>query len=496
MKPLNYQTLKELNYDGFLLKEAPERILQFGEGNFLRAFADHFIDVMNERADFCSKVVLCQPNGSALADTVNEQEGLYTLYLRGFQNNEKISRKRVISCVSRCLNPKKDYEEVLRCAENPELRFIISNTTEAGIVYDSSCAFEDAPPPTFPAKLTQLLYRRFRTFGAETGKGFLILPCELIDDNGGELKACVLRYARQWELEDEFLHWVEEENTFCSTLVDRIVTGYPKHEADDLCQEAGYQDRLIDTGEIFGFWVIEGPPSLDEEFPARRAGLPVLITDDCRPYKQRKVRILNGAHTAFVPGAYLAGHTIVRDCMDDPVIRTFMNCAVFDEIIPTLDLPRKELEDFATAVTERFQNPFIDHALLSICLNSTSKWKARILPTLKDYISRKNVLPLCLTASFAFYTVFYQKYIPEGSLVKDDAGVLEFFRQHDGVTDRELVHHLCTETAFWGEDLSALPGFENAVLSCMEIIRSQGAKALMQAAASEQKAFVSEQKLS
>ncbi len=492
MKKLSYQTLEEIQYDGYLLKEAPERVMQFGEGNFLRAFVDYFIDVLNEKAGFDSKVVLCQPIAPGLADVINEQEGLYTLFLRGFQNGEAVNKKRVISCVSRCLNPYQNYEEVLACADNPDLRFITCNTTEAGIVYDPSCQFADCPASSFPGKLTQFLYRRFQTFGEVAGKGFIVLSCELIDDNGKELEKCVLEYAKQWQLGEEFINWIKTENTFCSTLVDRIVTGYPRTEAAAICEELGYEDNLLDTGEIFGFWVIEGPSTLKDELPVEQANLPVLITDNHKPYKQRKVRILNGAHTSFVLGAYLAGQNIVRDCMHDEVIRSFMNKTIYDEIIPTLDLPEKELKEFAAAVTERFQNPFIDHALLAISLNSTSKWKARVMPSLKEYVKRKGTIPECITASFAFYIAFYSgdTLTEDGLLaerkgetytIKDDRSVLEFYASHKEDTVEQLVHAVCTNEAFWGEDLTQLDGFEAAVCADLEKIRTDGAYALMQA---------------
>ena len=394
MNKLSYQTLKEKEFTGYLLKEAPERVIQFGEGNFMRAFVDFFIDNMNEKADFNSKVVLVQPiapipGAFDLKDAINEQEGLYTLYLRGCENGEKVNKKRIISCVSRCLNAYTDFDAVMACAENPQLRFISCNTTEAGITYDPTCRFEDRPASSYPGKLTQFLYHRFQTFGSQPGKGFLILACELIDDNGKELEKCVLKYASQWNLGQDFIQWLQKENTFCSTLVDRIVTGFPRTEAPALNEENGYEDNVMDTGEIFGFWVIEGPQSIRTELPFEKAGLPILVTDDHKPYKQRKVRILNGAHTSMVLGAYLAGQDIVRDCMEDPTIQGFMNKAIYDEIIPTLTLPKEELQDFAASVTERFRNPYIDHALLSISLNSTSKWKARVLPSLKAYAYQK-----------------------------------------------------------------------------------------------------------
>lgn len=490
MKKLSYQTLKDLNYDGYLLPEAPERVLQFGEGNFLRAFVDYFIDILNEKTGFNSKVVLCQPIAPGLADMINEQEGLYTLYLRGFQDGQKVSRKRVISCVSRCLNPYSDFEALLACAENPDLRYITCNTTEAGIVYDSCCQFTDAPADSYPGKLTQFLYRRFQTFGQEEGKGFVILSCELIDNNGKELEKCVLKYAEQWNLGEDFTAWIKGENIFCSTLVDRIVTGYPRAEADAINAENGYIDQLIDTGEIFGFWVIEGPDSLKKELPFEKAGLPVLITNDHKPYKQRKVRILNGAHTSFVLGAYLAGQNIVRDCMNDEVIQKFMNKTIYEEIIPTLTLPKEELEEFAASVTERFKNPFIDHALLAISLNSTSKWKARVMPSLKGYLEKTGKLPACITASFAFYIAFYNgRQLKEDALtglrgeeeypIKDDRFILEFYEAHKNDSAAELVHAVCTNEAFWGEDLSRLDGFEDAVAGYLDKIREKGCYEVM-----------------
>lgn len=493
MKLLSYEVLEELHYDGFLLKDAPERILQFGEGNFLRAFVDYFIDVMNEKTGFNSKVVLCQPRSARTApsDNINAQEGLYTLLLRGLKNGKEINRRRVISCVSRCLNPHRDYEDILACADNPDLRFITCNTTEAGIAYDPSCDFQDMPAASFPGKLTQFLYRRYQKFGAEKGKGFIILACELIDDNGKELKKCVQQYAKQWELGNAFESWLDNENLFCSTLVDRIVTGYPKAEAAALCEEFGYEDRLINTGENFASWVIEGPQSLKKELPFEEAGLPVLICDDHKPYKQRKVRILNGAHSSMALGAFLSGEDIVRSCMENETIQKFMNKTIFEEIIPTLALPREELEDFAASVTERFKNPFINHSLLAISLNSTAKWKARVLPSLTGYIEKYNgALPSCITASFAFYIAFYHGNVLTDDgllgernhiqyLINDDRSVLEFYFTHREDSCADLVHAVCSNTDFWGEDLSTIDGFETAVTNILYLIEKDGIFSVM-----------------
>lgn len=486
MNKLCYKTLKKQGYQGYLLENAPERVLQFGEGNFLRAFADYFIDIMNEKAGFNSKVVLCQPIASGLADSINDQEGLYTLYLRGFEHGQMVVDKRLISCISRCLNPYQDFDALLQCALNPDLRFIICNTTEAGIVYDPACQLTDKPADSYPGKLTQFLYHRFKHYGSQTKKGFVILSCELIDDNGRELERCVLKYIKLWNLGDDFLNWIQSENFFCSTLVDRIVTGYPKAEADSLWKELGFTDKLIDTGEIFASWVIEGPEHLKMELPFEKAGLPVLITNDHKPYKQRKVRILNGAHTSIALGAYLAGREIVRDCMEDDVIHDFMNHAIYKEIIPTLCLPEEDLKTFAASVTGRFKNPFIDHSLLAISLNSTSKWKARVLPSLKQYEEQMNRLPACLTASFAFYLTFYQgQFFKNGVLtgmrlsgdeyqIKDDTEILQFFYNHRDDNTETYVRAVCKNQALWGEDLTLIPQFVQTVVKYVTDIRQKG----------------------
>ena len=493
MKKLSYQTLKETGYDGYLLENAPEKVLQFGEGNFLRAFVDYFFDVANEKCGFNGKVVLCQPIAPGLANMINEQQGLYTLYLRGFENGQKVNQKRVISAVSRCLNPYEDFGSLLACAKNPDLRYLASNTTEAGIAFDPSCRFDDAPPASFPGKLTRFLYERYTHFGTVHGKGFVILSCELIDNNGKELKKCVHQYIDLWGLSDEFAKWVDEENLFCSTLVDRIVTGYPRAEAAAINEANGYEDNLIDTGEVFGFWVIEGPHWLEDELPFKKAGLPVIVVADHTPYKKRKVRILNGAHTSMVLAAYLAGQDIVRNCMQDEVIKGFMDKTVYDEIIPTLTLPKDELESFAHAVGERFNNPFIDHALMAISLNSTSKWKARCLPSFKGYVEKFGKLPVNLTMSMAalikFYSCDVQRLTDDGLVckrpvgneytVKDDRPVLEFYYAHKDDDAKTLAHAVLSNESFWGEDLTAVPGFEAAVAADLEGIEAKGMYEMM-----------------
>ena len=485
MKNLSYKTLKEQNYKGYFLPDAPERVLQFGGGSFLRGFADVFIDVMNEKVGFNSKVVVCQSFTTGLSNLINEQEGLYTLLERGFQEGQQVNDKRVISSISRSINPHENYSGFLACAHNPDLRFIICNTTEAGIVYDPKCSFQDTPARSFPGKLTQFLYRRFEKFGHLENKGFIVLACELIDDNGKELEKYVLRHAKEWSLGDDFIHWIQTHNYFCSTLVDRIVTGFPTDESETILGELGYRDQLLNACEVFALWVIEGPVFVNDEFPGQVAGLPILTTNDHTPYKTRKVRILNGAHTSFVMGAYLAGFRIVRDCMNDPVISGFMDKVISDEIIPTLDLPKEELESFASSVKERFKNPFIDHELIAITLNSTSKWRARLLPSLKEYVNRIGHVPPCIAASFAFYIAFFSGHtLSEDGLIatgkdgdyviKDDSSVLEFFNENQKLPLPELVHKVCSNEAFWDEDLCLIPGFEEEVVKCLTSIDEKG----------------------
>jgi len=413
----------------------PERVIQFGEGGFLRGFVDWMLDKMNKADLFDGSVVVVQPIAEGMCDALTEQDCMYTHLLRSKEGVERA----VIDVISRCVKPYDDFESYLSLADIPEMRFIVSNTTEAGITYKESDKIESAPAISFPAKLTLLLKRRY-----DKGlPGFILLPCELIDRNGDKLRECVLSYSRLWNLGDGFAKWVEEENIFTNTLVDRINTGYPKGEDIDL----GYKDRLLNTSESFHLWVIESDRDIEKELPFTRAGLNVIFARDAlETYRTRKVRILNGAHTSLVPHALLCGFETVRECVENPEMREHIRKCVFDEIIPTLDLPQEELKAYAADVLERFANPFIKHYLSSIALNSVSKFRVRVLPSILEYRRRLGSLPPTLVFSLGRLIEFYKKGSP-----KDSPEVVEYIRSHP-------VSDILANTELWGEDLSFLCG--------------------------------------
>lgn len=461
-----------------------EMILQFGEGNFLRAFADWMVDLANERGDMNASIVLCQPIPQGMSDMINSQDGVYTVCMRGIEEGLAQEKFRKITSVSRCINPYNDYEALLSVARSEDLRVVISNTTEAGISYHEGDKVTDCPPVSFPAKVTALLYERYKAFNGDKNRGLLFVPVELIDNNGANLRRIVLQYAKEWELPAEFITWVEENNYFTSTLVDRIVTGYPRDNIAEFEEKLGYKDNLLVTCEIFNLWVIEGKKEWAEIFPVHKGEAHVIWTDDVTPYKKRKVRILNGGHTSTVLAAYLSGCNIVLDFMNDEKIRTWLTGLLFNEVIPTLDLSKEELEQFANDVLDRFANPYIKHRLLDISLNSCSKFAVRCLPSLLAYEEKFNKLPEKLTTAFAAFMAFYRIKSENGSYfgtrvvngeeekypVKDDAAVLSFFEEtwsQTDITDKAsilgFVQTVLAREDFWGKNLNSVSGLAEAV---------------------------------
>ncbi len=420
-----------------------ETILQFGEGGFLRGFVDYFFHQLNEKGLYQGNVVVVQPIEQGMCELLESQNGKYNLFLRGIQEKKVVNEHTYVESISRAINPYVDYESYIELVKNKDLRVIVSNTTEAGIQYLGTEKLEDMPPKSFPGKLTQFLYRRYQ-MGLS---GFIILPCELIDQNGDMLKQCVEKYARLWELDEDFLVWLEKENDFCNTLVDRIVTGYPKNEEEKLFGFLGYEDKLMNTAEIFHQWVIEG--NHEEELPFRKAGYNIIWADDVKPYKKRKVRILNGGHTSMVLGAHLYGIETVMECMKDSTIRKFLEKCLFEEIVPTLG-GSEEDKQFAASVIERFENPFIAHQLLSIALNSVSKFQVRVLPTIIEYRNKYQKYPAGLVFSMAALIAFYRT-----DKANDEKEIMEYMRTAE-------VKDILRRKDYWEYDLEELiPLVEN-----------------------------------
>ncbi len=464
-------------------KSYPEKVIQFGEGNFLRAFVDWQIDKLNKEADFNSGVVVVQPIDKGLAELLNQQDGLYTLYLNGIKGGKASTEHSVINCITRAINPYAQNDEYLALAHNPEMRFIISNTTEAGISFEENDKLEDKPQNSFPGKLTALLYERFKHFNGDDDKGFIIIPCELIDKNGEKLKETVIKYVELWELEEKFKKWIVEANTFCNSLVDRIVPGYPRERINEIQEELGYQDKLVVEGEPFHLWVIEAPDCIAEEFPAASIGLNTLFVKDMAPYRTRKVRILNGAHTSMVPVSYLYGIDTVRESVEDEVIGKYTKEAIFEEIIPTLDLPKEELEAFAEAVLDRFRNPFIKHELMSISLNSMSKFETRVLPSIIEYNKRFDKLPNKLIFSLASLISFYRgKRNGEQIALADDGEILSMFQNlwsdYDGTNEslKTIASKVLGYEKVWKMDLNQIGGMTDAVTEHLGKIQELGMK--------------------
>jgi len=455
-------------------KERPTKILQFGEGNFLRAFVDYMVDVANEVTEFNGNVQIVKAVPFGSVELLEKQDCVYTVLLRGKKDGKVYVENRAITCISGAICAYEDYDEYAAFAKNDDLRFIVSNTTEAGIVYDESDKIELCPPNSYPGKLTKFLYERFKATGGSLDRGLIILPVELIDKNGQILKECCIKLADLWELPNEFKSWLTSANTFCNTLVDRIVTGYPKDEADALKKDIGWDDNLIAAGEPFALWVIEtNNPKVAEEFPLDAANLPVIFTDNLEPYRERKVRILNGAHTASVLAAYLSNLDTVGEMMEDKTLRTFLEKIVYEELAPMVPLPSDEVKIFADSVMERFENPFIKHYLLSISLNSTSKFKVRVLPTILETYKKTGALPKYLCFSFAALIVFYTDGMRNGEPyeISDDANVLEFFANTKSLEVEELVYNFLSKVEFWKKDLTKIPELVGEVATALNSIR-------------------------
>lgn len=469
--------MNSLNRQNVQVGTYPERIIQFGEGNFLRAFVDWIVYNMNKKADFNGSVVVVQPIDKGMVDMLNAQDGLYHLNLQGLDHGKAVDSIELIDVISRGLNPYTDFAEYMKLAENPDMRFVVSNTTEAGIAFDPSCKLDDAPASSYPGKLTQLLYHRFKTFNGAMDKGMHIFPCELIFHNGIELEKCINQYIELWNLGAEFKNWFDNACGVYSTLVDRIVPGYPKDSIDEILNRIQLDDKLVVKGEIFHLWVIEAPQSVAAEFPADKAGLNVLFVPSEKPYHDRKVTLLNGPHTVMAPVAYLSGFDTVRESVEDDVMGRFVRKVMFEELLETLDLPKEELQVFAGDVLDRFRNPYVKHFVTSIMLNSFPKFKTRDLPGLKIYLERKGMLPMGIVLGLAAMTTYYKggKRGDDVIVPNDDAAIIALLQELWATGDTKKVATGVLGAAFiWDEDLNRINGLTDQLTQYLNQIQEKG----------------------
>ncbi|WP_125723076.1 tagaturonate reductase [Flavobacterium ustbae] len=471
--------MKKLNrINTGLEKLQPIKVVQFGEGNFLRAFVDYAFHKLNTEVDFNAGIAIVQPLKDGMVNLINEQDGLYTLFMNGIKKGEKIQNIELISNIVKTVNPYTEFANYLALAKEEELQFIVSNTTEAGIEFIASDTPDMQPPVSFPAKLTVLLYERFKHFNGNASKGVTIIPCELIDYNSETLKKYILQYVDLWKLEDAFKTWVSDACTYHSTLVDRIVPGYPRAEIEEYNSKLDYQDNLIVAAEPFFLWAIEGGDDLKAKLPFDKTDLNVKIVDDIRPFKMIKVRILNGSHTAMVPFSLLYGNKLVMETVNGDFTGKFVN-SVIGEISETLDMDKNEITAYCEEVMDRFKNPFIKHALADIALNSISKFKVRVLPSLLGYYNTNKKLPVNLTFSLASLIRFYKGTWNGQELpVKDGEDIVAFFSGLWKSDDYEKIARLTLQNkSFWDEDLTEIPGLTRAITIALEEIDSNGIEA-------------------
>lgn len=470
--------MKALNKETAQKTIRPEKVIQFGEGNFLRAFVDWIIFNMNEKTDFNGSVVVVQPIEKGMIDMLNGQDCLYHVNLQGLDNGEPVNSLTKIDVISRALNAYTQNDEFMRLAEQPEMRFVISNTTEAGIAFDPACKLTDKPASSYPGKLTQLLYHRYEYFKGDMTKGLIVFPCELIFLNGHKLKECILQYIELWNLGEDFKNWFLNACGVYATLVDRIVPGFPRKEIDAIKAKLDYDDNMVVQGEFFHLWVIEAPAEIANEFPADKAGLNVLFVPSEEPYHERKVTILNGPHTVLSPVAYLSGVNIVRDACQHPVIGKYINKVMYEELMETLNLPKEELLKFAGDVLERFVNPFVDHQVTSIMLNSFPKYETRDLPGLKTYLARKGELPKGLVLGLAAIITYYKGGVREdgAEIVPNDAPEIMALLKGLWATGdtRKVAEGVLAEESIWKSNLNAIPGLTDLVVTYLDSIQSVG----------------------
>ena len=468
------------------LLDLPERVVQFGTGTFLRAFVDYFIDKANRQGLFGGRIVMVGSTQSGRSALLNEQGGLFTLRIEGIEEGKAVEKYQIISSVSRALSAADEWSEVLVCARSPELSLVVSNTTEVEIQYNPDDRPGPAAPKSFPGKLTSFLFERARTFDYDREKGVTVLPCELIENNGAQLKAIVQKLSRDWGLGEAFDTWLDEAVFFCNTLVDRIAPGIPEpHLHQEIEKQLGYEDALLTSAEVYRLWAIEAPAEAKKSLDFTRADKGMVVSNDITPFRERKVCILNGAHSISVPLAFLDGEETVLDMMRRPDTRHFLERVVFDEIVPSLDVPQGK--EFALDVIDRFDNPFLRHQLINITFQLTSKMRYRILPSLLRYVEKYKKVPKHIALGFAAYLLFMCVEEENGSFfgsiegetypVTDDqaAYFTALWVRHSDRSEASiatLVEEVCKHEPFWGMDLSSVEGFAKAGIQIFVFIDS------------------------
>lgn len=479
--------MEKLSKQIYEKKERKVKILQFGEGNFLRAFVDWIVQTMNDKGVFDGGVCVVQPMPFGRVADLASQDGLYTLILQGRQNGKDIRNMQVIDCLEDFINPFTEYDKYLDYAKSTDLEFIISNTTEAGIAFDPTDTDLTQTPKSYPGKLLAFLKARYDYFKGSKEAGLNIIPCELIDYNGDTLKEVLVKLANHLNMDKEFVSWLLDANKYYNTLVDRIVPGYPRNEDKQLWEELGYVDNNMVVGEIFHLWVIQGPKGLEDKLPAPKAGLDVLFVDNIKPYKERKVKILNGSHTCLVPVSYLSGIDTVRETIEDPQLGKFVKEFIFDEVVPTISIPRDQMVSFSNSVLERYSNPFVRHELMSIALNSITKYKTRVLPTVVENIRDLHHFPTHALFSLAALMVFYRgKRNDEDIKLQDNPEFLDLFKNlwanYENTLEgaRTLVKQVLGLKEHWELDLNELEGVTDYVASSLyEIVNHPMCEALL-----------------
>ena len=477
---------KKLNKTTVEKVERPVKILQFGEGNFLRAFVDWQIDIANEKGVMNSGVAICQPiidpekKMLKVIDLLNEQDHLYHVYLEGVENKQPKKDVRIVKSVMDAFNPYEEYAKYESYFLSPELKITISNTTEAGIRYEEGDDLTACPPKSYPAKMTALLYKRFKHFNGDPEKGLVIICCELIENNGSTLHEYVIKHAEYHKLGQDFIDWVETNCHFCDTLVDRIVPGFPRDTINEIKEEVGFDDNLVVKAELYHLWAIGGPgyKKVMEELPLDKAGLHVIFMPSIKQFRDKKVRILNGSHTGMVTMALMMGCETVMDAFNTPAIEKFVNDMVAEEVIPMIEEDQAELKEFAASILERFYNPYIKHMLKSISLNSLSKWEARNYPTVKDnwFKAGKIAEHECMT--FAALMAYYS---PKSGFEPDDtAEFVAYIRNNWNSEDLEgTLSKIVKESNIFTVDFSEVPGFIPTVAKYLKDIEELGMAAAL-----------------